>query len=391
MAAGGPALVVLEDGSAFPGRSLGADGEWVGEVVFNTSMTGYQEVITDPSYRGQMVVFTCPHIGNVGVNPEDAESRQPHVRAVIAREICDRPSNWRAAQPLPRYLREAGVPALTGIDTRRLTLTLRDRGVMRGALSTVSPDAPRLRAMACSAPDMRVLTPVDEVTVRQAAPWALSVEGAWLRHLPGEASPSLAAPRLAGLLIVIIDCGVKHNILRHLVGQGARATVVPAQASPEEVLALQPDAVLFSNGPGDPEQATQAIATARSLMGRLPIFGICLGHQILGLAAGARIVKLPFGHHGSNHPVLDLATGRVEITAQNHNYAVDAASLAGLPLAVTHLSLFDGTVEGMRHRSLPISSVQFHPEASPGPHDSLHLLAGEIARLSPRSAHAQTG
>lgn len=371
-------LLALEDGSLYTGRSLGARGEWVGEVVFNTSMTGYQEIITDPSYWGQMVVFTCPHIGNVGVNPEDVESRQPYVRAVLARQICERPSNWRAAQPLPQYLRATGVPALSGLDTRRLTLTLRDKGVMRGALSTECLDAERLLDMARQSPDMSVLAPVSEVTCPEAYVWEAAVDRRWFSHL----SYDLSALPDARPHVVVIDCGAKHNILRHLANLGARVTVAPADATAAEIMALRPDGVLISNGPGDPEQATATIATTRELMGQVPIFGICLGHQILGLAAGARKYKLPFGHHGGNHPVQDLATGEVEITAQNHNYAIAADSLAGLPFEITHLNLFDHTVEGMRHRELPIASVQFHPEASPGPHDSLHLLRRFVASLS---------
>ncbi|MBC7254709.1 MAG: glutamine-hydrolyzing carbamoyl-phosphate synthase small subunit [Chloroflexi bacterium] len=382
-------MLVLEDGSTYVGDSLGAEGEWVGEVVFNTSMTGYQEIITDPSYWGQMVVFTCPHIGNVGVNDEDVESRQPFVRAVIARQICEQPSNWRAQRSLPEYLREAGVPALSGVDTRRITLTIREKGVMRGALSTEDLDAERLLEAARNAPDMSVLAAVDAVTCDEPFGWHETVNRAWISKL----SYDMSAPHQGSPHIVVIDCGTKHNILRHLVGLGARVTVVPAHAKAEDILALRPDGVLISNGPGDPSQAPATIATARALMGRVPIFGICLGHQILGLAAGARIYKLPFGHHGGNHPVMDLTTGEVEITAQNHNYAVAAESFEGLPFEMTHLNLFDHTVEGMRHKTLPITSVQFHPEASPGPHDSLHLLRRFVASLncaSEEKTHAET-
>ncbi len=382
-------MLVLEDGSTYIGDSLGAEGEWVGEVVFNTSMTGYQEIITDPSYWGQMVVFTCPHIGNVGVNEEDVESRQPYVRAVIARQICEQPSNWRARRSLPDYLREAGVPALSGVDTRRITLTIREKGVMRGALSTEDLDAERLLEAARNAPDMSVLTPVDEVTCTEPFAWREAVDRGWISKL----SYDMSAPHQGSPHVVVIDCGTKHNILRHLVGLGARVTVVPAHAKAEDILALRPDGVLISNGPGDPERAPATIATARALMGRVPIFGICLGHQILGLAAGARIYKLPFGHHGGNHPVMDLTTGEVEITAQNHNYAIAMESFEALPFEMTHLNLFDHTVEGMRHKTLPIFSVQFHPEASPGPHDSLHLLRRFVAMLecaTEGETHAQT-
>jgi carbamoyl-phosphate synthase small subunit len=369
-------MLVLEDGSIFIGQSLGADGEWVGEVVFNTSMTGYQEIITDPSYWGQMVVFTCPHIGNVGVNRLDVESRQPYLRAVLAREICLEPSNWRAQEPLTAYLRRCGVPALSDLDTRRLTLLLREKGTLRAALSTVQLDAERLHRMAQSAPDMSTLRAVPAVSPAEPYPWEESVPTSWAPPVGGDGTLPSQAPH-----VVVIDCGVKHNILRLLVQCGARVTVLPAQVSAEQVLAAQPDGVLLSNGPGDPEQVPEAIETVRQLTGRVPIFGICLGHQIIGLAAGARKYKLPFGHHGGNHPVKDLATGQVEITAQNHNYAIDAASLAGLPYEATHINLYDGTLEGMRHTELPIWCVQFHPEASPGPHDSVHLIRAFVTSL----------
>ncbi len=361
-------MLVLEDGSAFTGISMGAPGEYVGEVVFNTSMTGYQEIMTDPSYWGQMVTFTCPHIGNVGVNREDVESVRPWVRAVLARQICEQPSNWRSQQPLPEYLREFGIPALSGIDTRRLTLILREKGVMRAALSTESLDRERLHHMALSAPDMSEQVVVQNVSVTHKQAWDAPVYPRWadaLRDLPALNSPH----------IIVLDCGIKHNILRLLRSFGARVTVLPYNATLEKVLAEQPDGVLLGNGPGDPAQVpTETIGMIRALMGRLPIFGLCLGHQLIALASGARTYKLRFGHHGGNQPVKNLLTNTVEITAQNHNYAVDAQSLDGLPFEVTHINLNDNTVEGMRHVRWPITSVQYHPEASPGPHDSLHLL-----------------
>ena len=381
---GRPAMLVMEDGSIFEGRSLAAEGEWVGEVVFVTSMSGYQETITDPSYWGQMVVFTCPHIGNVGVNDEDGESRGPHVRAVLARRITHRPSSWRSQRSLLDVLRERGVPAVDMVDTRRLTLLLRQSGVMRGALSTLYLDASRLEQMARSAPDMSTLAPVEEVTLSERCEWDHAVPEGWRGR---DRSTSAAS----GRRVVVIDCGVKENILRLLVGLGVAVTVVTAATTAEEVLALHPDGVLISNGPGDPEQAISTINTARALMGRVPLYGICLGHQIICLAAGGRTYKLPFGHHGSNHPVQDTRTGRVAITSQNHNYAIDPESLAGLPYSVTHLNLFDHTIEGIRHRTLPIASVQFHPESSPGPHDSLDLLDDFVSWLAPKGEdHAST-
>ena len=369
-------MLVLEDGSTFTGWSVGAEGEWVGEVIFNTSMTGYQEIITDPSYWGQMVTFTCPHIGNVGINSEDVESKRPYVRAVLARKICAQPSNWRAEIPLPEYLKAYEIPALSGIDTRRLTLTLREKGVMKAALSTVDLDRERLWEMAKLAPGMSSLRPVWEVTRERTERWEEAPRQRWVAHLWYEMCVPEGSPH-----VVVVDCGVKHNILRHLAGLGARVTVVSAAASPEEILAQEPDGVLFSNGPGDPEQVPETIETIRGLMGRVPIFGICLGHQLIALAGGARTYKLPFGHHGGNHPVQELATGRIEITAQNHNYAVDPDSLAGTPFEVTHINLYDGTIEGLRHKELPVSCVQYHPEASPGPHDSLHILRQFVRSL----------
>jgi carbamoyl-phosphate synthase small subunit len=363
-----PGMLVLEDGSVYEGRSVGTQGEWVGEIVFNTSLTGYQEIITDPSYWGQMVVFTCPHIGNVGVNSEDVESSRPWVRAVIAREICEVPSNWRAEQSLPDYLREKNVPALDQIDTRRLTLTIRQHGVMRAALSTTHRDADRLLAMARQAPDMSELRPLREVSTPTVTTWTQPADPRWA-GLPA-ADPTAHKPH-----VVVIDCGVKRSILRYLVTSGARVTCVPWHATAEEIMALEPDGVLVSNGPGDPATATETIATVRALMDQVPMYGICLGLQIIALASGARTFKLPFGHHGGNHPVQDMATGIIEITAQNHNYAVDPASLEGLPYRITHWNRYDDTVEGLAHTRLPIRCVQHHPEASPGPHDSLHLIA----------------
>jgi carbamoyl-phosphate synthase small subunit len=333
-----------------------------------------------------MVVFTCPHIGNVGVNDEDGEARRPHVRAVLARRIAQRASSWRAQHELVDVLRESGVPALDGIDTRRLTLTLRKTGVMRGALSTVDTSSERLVSLARNAPEMGTLVPVDQVTSAEVHGWRNTVPAGWLAAVNDDLTPWATSPH-----VIVIDCGAKENILRLLAQLEARITVVPASASAREVLALAPDGVLISNGPGDPEQATATIETVRSLMGRVPLYGICLGHQIICLAAGGRTYKLPFGHHGCNHPVQDLASGRVSITSQNHNYAVDPGSLAGLPYDITHSNLFDHTVEGIRHRTLPIAGVQYHPESSPGPHDSLLLLKRFVGALAvEREGHAAT-
>lgn len=370
-------LLVLEDGSVFRGRSLAAQGEWVGEVVFNTAVAGYQEVLTDPSYWGQMVCFTYPHLGNVGVNPADDESGRVHVRAVIARQISLRPSNWRAAMALPEYLLAQGVPALDGIDTRRLTLTLRERGVMRAALSTISADVPRLLEMARQAPQMSMLNPIPLVSRQRPEVWEEPAEERWVRFTSMAGQAAGGAPH-----VVAMDCGVKANILRTLVSAGARVTAVPHDTPAEQVLALQPDGLLIGNGPGDPEQAGPTIAAVRELMAVKPMLGICMGLQVMALAAGARTYKMRFGHHGDNHPVQNLLTGEIEITSQNHNYAVDLDSLAGLSLEVTHRNLYDGTVEGLRHKALPVASVQFHPEAAPGPHDSLHIIYSFVTSLS---------
>jgi len=369
-------MLVLEDGSVFVGESVGAPGEPVGEVVFSTGMSGYQEAITDPSFWGQMVVFTCPHIGNVGVNAEDVESDQPYVRAVLVRKMCKHPSSWRSQQSLPDYLREHGIPALSGIDTRRLTLTLRDKGVMRGALSTFRLNQAYLLELARSAPDMSTLTPVRKVTIPQKRSWTFGISEHWKPTFAFDPEPVASSPH-----IVVIDCGSKQNALRHLVDLGARVTLVPSTTASAEIMALEPDGVLISNGPGDPGQAPDTTATIGELLGHVPMFGICLGYQLIALATGARCYKLPFGHHGGNHPVQELATGRVEITVHSHNYSVDPDSLDGLPLEVTHVSLSDGTIEGLRHTRFPVSGLQYHPEASPGPHDALHVLRDFVYAL----------
>jgi carbamoyl-phosphate synthase small subunit len=367
------ALLVLEDGTAFRGRSFGAVGEQVGEVVFNTGMTGYQEILTDPSYRGQMVVMTCPHIGNTGVNDQDPESARPHVRALIVRQACRRESNWRARQTLVQYLSEHGVMALTDIDTRALTRHIRQFGALRGALSTVDLDPESLQGKALASPTTSDVDLVAKVTCSEPHEWTEPVAGEWQT----DRRPVSRPPH-----VVAYDCGIKRNILRQLVSSGCRVTVVPASTSAQEVLALQPDGVFLSNGPGDPEMVPYTIASVQGLLGRVPVFGICLGHQVLGLALGGHKRKLKFGHHGSNHPVKDLRTGQIAITAQNHNFVIDVDTIQD-QVELTHINLYDGTVEGMRHRSLPVFSVQYHPEASPGPHDA-NPLFGEFINLMKR-------
>ncbi|MBI4216078.1 MAG: glutamine-hydrolyzing carbamoyl-phosphate synthase small subunit [Chloroflexi bacterium] len=347
-------ILVLEDGAVFEGQTFGAAARATGEVVFNTAMTGYQEMLTDPSYAGQILVPTYPLQGNYGVNPQDGESRRIQVRGFVAREECLRPSHWQSTGTLGGFLASQGIPGLAGVDTRALTRRLRTRGVMMGTLtSDESAEAAlaRLRAL----PAYGSADYVREVSISEPYRWP--------------APPGNSARRIA-----LLDCGVKHNIMRILSGLGCVVTVVPAATPAAEVLSLEPEGIVLSPGPGDPALLGYAVATVRELAQRKPTFGICLGHQLLGLAFGGRTFKLPFGHRGGNHPVRDLATGRVHITAQNHGYAVDAESLAGTGLEVSQVNLNDGTVEGLRHRDLPLMSIQYHSEASPGPLDNVYLF-----------------
>jgi len=360
-----PALLALADGRVFRGDALGATGEGHGEVVFNTSMSGYQEILTDPSYRGQMVCMTYPLIGNYGINPEDVESRRPWVNGFIVKEACPYPSSWRSRMTLDDYLRENAIVAIQGIDTRALTRHLRDRGAQEGIISTEELDGTRLAERAHALPGLVGRDLVTEVSVDAPHGW----DGG-----PWDLVRGYAAPPPPRHRVIAFDSGIKQNILRCLAGLGGAVEVLPADASAAEVLERKPDGIFLSNGPGDPEAVPYLIRTVRDLVGKAPIFGICLGNQILGLALGGSTYKLKFGHHGGNHPVKDLATGRVEITAQNHGFAVDPRSVAKFGLEETHVNLNDGTSEGMRHRELPIFSVQYHPEASPGPHDAHYLF-----------------
>lgn len=363
------ALLALEDGRIFRGKSFGAPVERTGEVVFNTSLTGYQEIFTDPSYAGQIVVLTNPHIGNYGTTPRDAESARPMIEGLVVREFSPVSSNWRSTEVADEYLERAGIPVLAEVDTRAIVRHLRANGVMRGVLA--SGDALDEAALVAKAKSIRKMDGTDlasVVSTKQPYVWNTDEP----RNQTGDPLLPNAAPG-DPLHVVAYDFGIKENILRMLTRENCRVTVVPATTPAAEVLAMQPDGVFFSNGPGDPEPLKYAIDNVRELQGKAPLFGICLGHQIFGLALGGKTYKLKFGHHGGNHPILNHQTGKVEITAQNHNYNVDPDSLPA-DVERTHTNLNDQTLAGLRHKVDPMFSVQYHPEASPGPHDSHYLF-----------------
>ncbi len=350
------ALLALEDGKVFRGRSFGAPGERAGEVVFNTSMTGYQEILTDPSYKGQIVTMTYPLMGNYGVNEEDLESSAPQAEGFIVKEASGITSNWRSRKGLGEYLKEYNIPGIEGIDTRALTKHIRTSGAMKAVISTECLDEAVLVKKAQDSPGLIGRDLVKEVTCQKPYQW----------NGEGEGNNAFK--------VVAIDCGIKTNILRVLDTAGCEVTVVPAHTRAEEIIALNANGILLSNGPGDPAGVPHIAETVRELIGKLPIFGICLGHQILGLAFGGKTYKLKFGHRGANQPVKDLATGKVSITSQNHGFCIDIGSLKKDEIEFTHINLNDQTLEGMRHKKYPIFSVQYHPEASPGPHDASYLF-----------------
>ena len=374
-----PALLALEDGSLFTGEGIGVSGQSVGEVVFNTAMTGYQEILSDPSYARQIVTLTYPHIGNTGTTPEDMESGKAYATGLVIRDLPRRVSNWRSELPLADFLRKQKVVGIAGIDTRRLTRLLREKGAQNGCIVTVDEggkiDKKAAVAAARAFEGLKGMDLARIVTTKQPYDWH---EGSWEL---GQGHRKTLTPKFK---VVAFDFGVKHNILRMLVDRGCAVTVVPAKTPATEVLAMKPDGVFLSNGPGDPEPCTYAIEAIRAIVAtQLPVFGICLGHQLLGLASGARTLKMKFGHHGANHPVVDVDSGRVMITSQNHGFAVDESSLPA-NLRVTHRSLFDGTIQGLARTDAPAFCFQGHPEASPGPHDVAPLFDHFISLMQKR-------
>jgi carbamoyl-phosphate synthase small subunit len=373
------AVLLLEDGTSFEGTPFGALGEAFGEVVFNTSMTGYQEILTDPSYKGQIVAMTYPLIGNYGVNAEDGESAKPWLSGFIVREASSIASNWRSSMDLGAYMSMNGVVGIQGVDTRALTRHLRINGAKHGVISSTDIDGTSLAKKLAAAPRILGVDLVREVTC--GAPYVWTEPLPWLPAAGGGRAPH----------VVVLDYGVKRNILRNLVSAGCSVTVVPAGVSASEIMARKPDGLLLSNGPGDPDPLDYAVSAVKALLGKIPMFGICLGHELLGLAMGGRIYKLKFGHHGGNHPVKDLETGRIAITSQNHGFNVEPDSIPGKGNRVTHLNLYDKTAEGMENKDLGVFSVQYHPEAGPGPHDSTPLFRKfvETMKAGGRRRHAQ--
>jgi carbamoyl-phosphate synthase small subunit len=378
------AILALEDGRIFRGLSWGAHGERTGEIVFNTAMTGYQEILTDPSYAGQIVTMTYPQIGNYGVNDEDIESRRPFVEGFVTREISPVTSNWRATMSLDEYLKRHGIVGVTEIDTRALVRHIREKGAMRACISSVDLNEQSVIAKARSAPDMLGRNLVDQVTCGDSYRWSEIKEARKTLDPIGEfrrETQSLLLPGEEPFRVVAYDFGVKYYILRYLAAAGCEVTVVPARTTAEDVISMAPDGIFLSNGPGDPAALTGIVAEIKRLLGAAPVFGICLGHQLLALALGGATFKLKFGHRGGNQPVKNMRTGRIEITSHNHGFAVDPDSLNQNEIELTHFNLNDGCLEGMRHKNLPLFSVQYHPEAGPGPHDATYLFHDFIAQM----------
>lgn len=368
------AILALEDGTVFEGKAFGVPAERSGEVVFNTSLTGYQEIFTDPSYAGQIIVFTNPQIGNYGTTELDDEAPRPYIEGLVVREFSETTSNWRSDLDAVDFLSRQQIPIASEMDTRAIVRHLRSKGAMRGVLSTKSHDAKALIEKARNSPSMSGLDLATRVSVTEPFEWSQPVQ-------PVSQSERIIEPSEPRFHVVAYDYGMKRNILRRLATSGCRVTVVPSLTAAEDVLALKPDGVFLSNGPGDPEPLTPQIDNIRKLIGKTPVFGICLGHQLLALAVGGKTYKLKFGHRGANHPVLNQRTGKVEITSQNHGFAVDPDSLNATDIDLTHINLNDQTLEGFRHRNHPVFCVQYHPEAAPGPHDSQYLFSEFIALM----------